>query len=516
MSDVAGFFGKLPSHGDFVSRRVSRDFLSVWDVWLQRCIAESKASLGDRWLDIFLTSPIWRFVITPGVCDSNAHVGAIMPSVDRVGRYFPLTVVSPLASDVPPVAMLATADEWFRRVEGLMLSVLLENAPTLDEFDQAVASMSLTPVRSATSAALLSAPVSEAIGPHSIWWTAGVDVDANSFIATQRLPDPAQYMAMLLNDERAAGVVEAASPVWPSVAPVSEQPFIDTIATDGPLRDDLMPGLDDTAPPAGDTAKVSVMPPADADLSHLSLEDLINMPAELFCSSAAATDTGKVRRENEDAMLDKAADGLWLVADGMGGHAAGKTASAAVVAAVDQVDLPEDIDSRVGSITRALQAANRELRNYSVHRPESSGLGATVAVLTIVDNSAAIVWAGDTRVYRKRGHQLEQLTTDHSERQEMIERGDIASILGPSNVVTRAVGGEDALRVSTIRQSLQPGDRFLMCSDGVYDEVPVHELVELLEAPDSAMVCRNILQRVNEGRAADNATAIVVDVKAGK
>ena len=118
---------------------------------------------------------------------------------------------------------------------------------------------------------------------------------------------------------------------------------------------------------------------------------------------------------------------------------------------------------------------------------------------------------GETRVYRKRGGDLEQLTTDHSERQEMVERGDVLSILGPTNVITRAVGGADTLRLSVVRQIVQTGDRFLICSDGVYEDVPPGELAGLLNEPDCQTASAAIINRVLEVRAKDNATALIVD-----
>ena len=87
-----GFYGKLPMVGDFVSRRLPNDFISSWDSWLQSAIAASREELGDDWLKNYLTSPIWRFLLSPGLCGNQAVAGIMMPSVDRVGRYYPLTV----------------------------------------------------------------------------------------------------------------------------------------------------------------------------------------------------------------------------------------------------------------------------------------------------------------------------------------------------------------------------------------------------------------------------------------
>lgn len=494
--DTAGFFGKLPSHGDFVSRRLSPEFLNLWDEWLQHCIAESKAALGDAWLNIFLTSPIWRFAMTSGVCGGESYAGVLMPSVDRVGRYFPLSIVAAMPGSASPLSIANTAGEWFQQAEALLLSVLDENAPAFESFDRSVDLMTLDPlaVDSAIEAVVeqsdspahswrLSIPdgssfgtagcrladrvIVDQVGPYSIWWTEGSESVAASLLVSQILPDPTQFVAMLTGARIPQEWQQAELP---------------------------------------ETQEIGV--------ETVSLEGIINAPASLRFTSAAKTDTGKVRLENEDAFLDQCEQGLWVVADGMGGHAAGKTASDAVISAVDRIDLPDDLDGRIQMVTHSLQSVNRELRNYAAHHPDSIGLGSTVAAIIVAGNVSAIVWAGDTRAYRKRGQLLEQLTLDHSERQELLERGDIASILGPTNVVTRAVGGDETLQVSTVRQALQAGDRFLLCSDGVYDEVPAHELATLLEEPDARKACDSIIDRVNTGRAQDNATALIVDATA--
>ncbi len=90
LNTIVGFYGKLPVVGDFVSRRLPNEFIKPWDGWLQSAIAASREELGDEWLNSYLTSPIWRFLLSPGVCGNKAVAGIMMPSVDRVGRYYPL------------------------------------------------------------------------------------------------------------------------------------------------------------------------------------------------------------------------------------------------------------------------------------------------------------------------------------------------------------------------------------------------------------------------------------------
>src|SRR5258708_20942542 len=140
MNEVAlaprlGFFGKLPARGDFVPRRLTRDFTDPWDGWLQDASATSAQQLGEEWLDSYLTAPIWRFLLSSGVCGQMPMLGVMMPSVDRVGRYFPLTLAVTVVDSPAPAKTMLTAASWFDDVEQLALSAL-EEAADLDRIDQ--------------------------------------------------------------------------------------------------------------------------------------------------------------------------------------------------------------------------------------------------------------------------------------------------------------------------------------------------------------------------------------------
>ena len=121
---VTGLYGKLPAYGDFISRNVNSNFIQHWDEWLQHFISGSREQLGEQWLDIYLTSPIWRFVLSPGVIDNHVWAGVMMPSVDRVGRYFPFSVVHGFTSQVAPVNLLFNQADWFQSVEDQCLAAL--------------------------------------------------------------------------------------------------------------------------------------------------------------------------------------------------------------------------------------------------------------------------------------------------------------------------------------------------------------------------------------------------------
>ncbi len=132
-----GFYGKLPMRGDFLSRGLPHDFITPWDEWMQHAIAASRTQLGEGWLPVYLSAPIWRFVITAGVCGAAPALGIMMPSVDRVGRYFPLALVYRTAACAAPLGLMESAELWFAALEQLALGVL-DDAADLEAFEQAI------------------------------------------------------------------------------------------------------------------------------------------------------------------------------------------------------------------------------------------------------------------------------------------------------------------------------------------------------------------------------------------
>lgn len=140
---VAGFFGKLPSRGDFIVRHLPKTFLEPWDAWLQRAIAHSRRQLGESWRECYCTSPIWRFVLGAGLCGPAAYAGILMPSVDRVGRYYPLVITAPLAPKEPLFALPLTGETWFQRAEQLALAGLERDELNLDDFSRQVAALGI-------------------------------------------------------------------------------------------------------------------------------------------------------------------------------------------------------------------------------------------------------------------------------------------------------------------------------------------------------------------------------------
>jgi type VI secretion system protein ImpM len=133
MSDLPGWHGKLPSLGDFASRRLPHEFVEAWDGWLAAGLAALKQGAPDAWLDGYLASPIWRFMLCPGVlpapCGDRAWAGVLMPSVDRAGRYFPFTIIAPLPGLPTDDEGLAGLQRWLHALDDVAADALQDDWP---------------------------------------------------------------------------------------------------------------------------------------------------------------------------------------------------------------------------------------------------------------------------------------------------------------------------------------------------------------------------------------------------
>lgn len=230
-------------------------------------------------------------------------------------------------------------------------------------------------------------------------------------------------------------------------------------------------------------------------------------------TSSACSDVGAVRELNEDAFLERPDLGLWLVADGMGGHFAGDVASQMVVSAMDSLEVAGSLSRFVESVEQRLMETNTRLREYA-EREETHTIGSTVVALLIKGEHAVCLWAGDSRMYRYRDGRLEQISQDHALVEELVERGVLTreqAVDHPhGNLVTRAVGAADKLFLDVEIIALQPGDLFILCSDGLEKEIAEQEAVNFAELEGPSEVCRRLLDRALAHGARDNVTVVSV------
>ncbi len=237
--------------------------------------------------------------------------------------------------------------------------------------------------------------------------------------------------------------------------------------------------------------------------------------SNVIWQSCGRTDPGKKRKYNQDAMLNKPESGLWVVADGMGGHQAGEIASRWVVEGLAELEDSGTLNERIEKLTDRLIKINADLCAYAERIEGGSIIGTTVVTLLVDGLQAALIWAGDSRLYRYRQGQLQQLSRDHSFLNELIHSGmskEIAEQLTGTNVITKAVGGHPQLNLDIIQFDAECGDRYLLCSDGLDKEVPDDEIAELMGGADYQNIASLLMNKALSGRAQDNITIIVCEV----
>lgn len=246
----------------------------------------------------------------------------------------------------------------------------------------------------------------------------------------------------------------------------------------------------------------------------------MNNPLLLLWSSASRTEVGKVRKVNEDACLDLPEIGLWAVADGMGGHAAGDLASRMIVEELQQLDAPESLSDFIDKVSSRLLAVNAALRAESARRDRRT-IGSTVVVLVAFAYECACIWAGDSRIYRVRGGEMVRLTDDHSLVEEYVTRGILrredAESSPQANVITRAVGVVEDLELDTRAYALNAGDTFLLCSDGLYKELSEPEIARCIATggSDHQTIVDTLTETALSRGARDNLTTVLVTIRDG-
>ena len=214
-----GIFGKLPAHGDFVQRDLPGCFVTPWDEWLQRAVHGARELMGENWLDYYLTSPIWRFAFSPGVVDGQCWAGVLVPSVDSVGRYFPLTLASPQPASTNAFALMSNKNEWFQALSDLSIDAL-QNALLVDQLLERFPEMAPLlesdyplPVASTDEQGLMTVSggtgiedsypllmekmLKQSASSYSLWWCAGSQQLSATTMLCPGLPDPSTYCSML-------------------------------------------------------------------------------------------------------------------------------------------------------------------------------------------------------------------------------------------------------------------------------------------------------------------------------
>lgn len=250
---------------------------------------------------------------------------------------------------------------------------------------------------------------------------------------------------------------------------------------------------------------------------------------------AVRSDPGLRRTSNEDSYCTRADLGLFVVADGMGGHVAGEVASRMAVDAI-QTFIEEtasadknrtwpfpfepNISLEANRLKAAFRIANRQIGNASTDAADLRGMATTASALLAGRQHACVAHVGDSRIYAMRAGTLEQITQDHSWVEEQVRAGAMSESAARQhpwrNVVTRALSGGADPEIDVVELRLQPGERLLLCSDGLSGVIAHDDIARILgsETPDPQTACDRLIEAANAAGGPDNITALVLDVDA--
>lgn len=242
-------------------------------------------------------------------------------------------------------------------------------------------------------------------------------------------------------------------------------------------------------------------------------EAFVTAATKFQWTSASLSHVGLVRTINEDAYLDQPERGLWVVADGMGGHTLGDFASRSIIESLNNLPAPNTLATYAADARDRLQTVNHQLRAEADLRHVQI-IGSTVVVLLACDRYCTYLWAGDSRIYLYRDGSLRQLTRDHSQVEELKSISNLVSdaILNHAarNLITRAVGAADTLDLDEETMEVKDGDMFLLCSDGLSNEVSEQEMRRVLVPGNCRQASEALIDMALMRGGRDNISVVVV------
>jgi type VI secretion system protein ImpM len=223
-----GFYGKLPTYGDFIQKRLPTDFINPWHEWLQNGMMACRERNPEGWMAFYLNCPAWSFVLAPGICGEQAIAGVTIPSVDRVGRYFNFTMASVLPGEVNPAVFAGTYSDWLADIENLALSVLEEEMDQ-DAIETAInhtsAELSWTPTASSTYSInadhtkvvsggsagvlellpeMLHQRITSEHTRYGLWWHHGSSQVSAQLVSCADMPSADVYLGLMMNEDLVA------------------------------------------------------------------------------------------------------------------------------------------------------------------------------------------------------------------------------------------------------------------------------------------------------------------------
>ncbi|GGA88252.1 type VI secretion-associated protein [Brucella endophytica] len=423
-----GFFGKVPTHGDFVASGLSRAVQSALDHWIDEGMKAIHDS--DDWETRFQAMPSWRFVVQSPLWGEATVAGILTPSRDRVGRSFPLVIAAQIPGFTGNPQSLCFDRSWFTAAEALGESTRFRDFD-LTRFTDGLNRLRMPYAREDE------APAARLDGPRSIWWTFdGESHEADGFMTSGK-PDGRDF-------EKLLPPAKPATPAAPLAQPVLPEPKV--------------------------------------------------VAKEFIFTRAFATHAGTRLSHNADSLLVSSQPDLFAITDGIADDQAAKHAARLATSTLSETGAHESLDDLMRDIKGKLGKANSLLW----HASPGGQNGASIAALAFLKGAAAVIWAGDTRCYLIRDGMMRCLTRDHVE-------------IGMKPRLLRFVGADQQFMPDVMTFTVEPKDRFVLCSAGLIRALGERAIADILLEEKLEMAAEALIQEALISNARDNISAIVID-----
>ncbi|MGN6779582.1 type VI secretion system-associated protein TagF [Rhizobium sp.] len=446
-ADTIGFFGKLPTHGDFVSAALGSRLQSELDQWVHNGLIALEATLGSDWRQLFHATTAWRFVVGKGVWAPSAVAGVLLPSRDRVGRSFPLIIAAQLQRFSGQLRDLCEDDSWFTAAEALA-----ETSDKADfEMQRFVEGIKRLrpPFIDKQSTTTQLATIGNTSAPASLWWRINPGTRHGKGFRTVTAPTAQDFVRLVTAD-----VHKAAETAEPPAHPVVASTPIEAPQT-----------------------------PKAASL-------------EFVIAHSHASHAGTRLSMNADALLVSAAPHLYAIADGVGDGIGAIEAARITTGILAGIPQREALQLLVQDIKSKLSHAHAILRAKAATAEREPPVASVVTAI-VLDGEFAAIWAGDARCYLLRDGMMRLLTHDHID-------------IGLRRTLGRALGLKDQFVSEAIGDRLQTGDRLLLASGPLSRTLTDRVIAEILIETPLEQAAAALIQEALIANCRENVSAIVI------
>lgn len=532
---AAGFFGKLPSAGDFVQRRLPPALVDAWDRHFENAVAESRNALNGSWHEAYHTSPAWRFMLSPAVCGDSAWAGIMGPGVDRVGRCFPMVIAAPIAMDhMSWMRTLTDGGSWFDAAEQVHFAAQADASISVDAFDEQVAALA-SPLDARSSGGIdflhdldwngashwrvplpasgdsgaflggLWTRLAAAPGNWCLWWTTGAGRVPASVLITNRLPQPAAYVGFL--DAGYSGAP------WQSVGRFDQR--AEAAPTAGRIVTDSVDVLLATSPSALPAAWLPDDPELFSGLA--AMPEPVLPPVHLADTPAdnVVEQVAPVRPAGSASVLSRADCALTLLAAEAGQLDPRQRAVAAVFAIARDLSA-SDLGAGMQALRTPIMALNAPLRHSGEDLIDPVLEDCAVIAAHVAGSQAALLRIGAAAGWHWRQGRLQPFFA-RSMAAPVVDAGgdDFTDLL--FNTVSLAAPGLGATAQPTCGEvfcAVQRGDRLLLVATQPLLHLPPEVLARALAMPSCDEACRHLATAAGLGADANCWPLAIIEIDA--